>query len=217
MCTSISVTNPVLYRSVIRLMLGLMPGRIIANSKAVANALIGGSGRRLAKTRIVENSVNSGIEPVDRRDRDRDRPVVVGVVGRLSPRKGIAEAIAAARILADQDLRFEMRFAGDAPPGQPDGLRAYVELAEDAGIGDLVTFAGQVDDVNHFLGECDILLLPSQRPEPFGLVVIEAMASGLPVVATLNSGGKRPIFFGTTRPASILAGIRRRWREHCVA
>ncbi|MEZ4523586.1 MAG: glycosyltransferase [Thermomicrobiales bacterium] len=119
--------EPAPFRLLIRLMLGLFPGRIIANSRPVARALIGGSRRLLGRTRVVENSVDPGIEPVDRTGRESG-PVVIGVVGRLSPRKGIAEAIEAAGLLARRSASFEMRFIGDVPPGRNDLWDDYRQL-----------------------------------------------------------------------------------------
>ena len=51
-----------------------------------------------------------------------------------------------------------------------------------------VILLGQVDDMMSFYKGLDIFILPSIQPEPFGLVVIEAMNNKLPVVAT-NHGG----------------------------
>ncbi|CAN5575575.1 glycosyltransferase family 4 protein [soil metagenome] len=208
--------EPRSYRTLIRLMLTVFPGRIIANSRSVARALIGGSSRRLARTRIVENSVDPAIQPVDRSGRGGDAPVVIGVVGRLSPRKGTAEAIEAAALLASRSVSFEMRFVGDVTPGQDELRRQYQKLVESLELGDYVSFSGQVENVRRQLESFDILLLPSQRPEPFGLVVIEAMAAALPVVATLNGGGSDDILdHGRTgvycgrEPAAIAGALER--------
>lgn len=185
--------EPRLYKMLIRLMLTLFPGRIVANSRSVARALIGSSQIRLRRTRVIENSVDPEIEPVARPASTANSPVVIGVVGRLAPRKGTAEAIEAAALLARRGKRFEMRFAGDVPPGRDDLMASYRRQVEALGLGAHVTFLGQVDHVPSQLAQFDLLLLPSQRPEPFGLVVIEGMAAGLPVVATLNGGGSDEI------------------------
>lgn len=51
-----------------------------------------------------------------------------------------------------------------------------------------VTIAGEVDDIGTYLDRTDVLVLPSDRPEPFGLVIIEAFARGVPVIATRAGG-----------------------------
>jgi glycosyltransferase involved in cell wall biosynthesis len=213
------------YASLIRLMLSCFPGRIVANSRSVARALIGASQDRLRRTRVIENSVDPKIRPARRPKPTTERPVI-GVVGRLAPRKGTAEAIEAAEMLARDGMLFEMRFVGATPPGQETLMSAYRNQVERLGVGDRVNFAGQVADIRPQLAEFDILLLPSQRPEPFGLVVIEGMAAGLPVVATLNGGGSDEILdHGVTGiycgrdPASMASALAKllespdRWRE----
>lgn len=206
--------EPRLYKMLIRLMLTLFPGRIVANSRSVARALIGASQVRLRRTRVIENSVDPEIKPVERPIRAPEEPIVIGVVGRLSPRKGTVEAIEAAGLLAGRGKRFEMRFAGDVPLGRDDLMASYREQIEAQHLESYVTFLGQIDDVHSQLAQFDVLLLPSQRPEPFGLVVIEGMAAGLPVVATLNGGGSDEILdHGVTgiycgcEPASMAAAL----------
>jgi glycosyltransferase involved in cell wall biosynthesis len=181
------------YRLLIRLILLVFPGLIVANSRSVAQALIGGGGRLLARTRVVENSVNPESVPTCQPARGRTGRPVIGVVGRLAPRKGTAEALHAAALLARRGETFEMRFIGGPPPGQEELARDYHELAARLGVERYVVFAGEVDSVASEYAAFDVLLLPSQRPEPFGLVVIEGMAAGLPVVATLNGGGSDEI------------------------
>ena len=77
---------------------------------------------------------------------------------------------------------FRLEIGGDGP--ERDSLEA---LAARLGIGDRVTFCGWVDDVAAFLADADLFVLPS-RIEPFGIVVLEAMACGVPIVATRVSG-----------------------------
>jgi UDP-glucose:(heptosyl)LPS alpha-1,3-glucosyltransferase len=63
----------------------------------------------------------------------------------------------------------------------------YLKMAEDLGIRDRVVFAGVTDEVEaHYLAS-DVFVMPS-RMDTFGLVVLEAMAAGLPVVISANVG-----------------------------
>lgn len=70
--------------------------------------------------------------------------------------------------------------------------QAYLEelkaLANDLGIADRVRFTGQRRDIGRVLQAADIFCQPNAGPEPFGIVFIEAMASGLPVVTTALGG-----------------------------
>ena len=108
-----------------------------------------------------------GIEPGD---------TVVTTVASLKPLKCIGNLLAAAQRIGRDDVKFVL--AGDGPS------RAQLEaLAADLGVAERVTFLGIRDDVDEVLRASDILVLPS-RTEAFPNVVLEAMATGLPVVTT---------------------------------
>jgi N-acetyl-alpha-D-glucosaminyl L-malate synthase BshA len=81
-----------------------------------------------------------------------------------------------AQVVEKLDARLVM--VGDGPDA---GL--VRQLAEDLGVIDRVRFTGVLDGVAHLLRAANLLLLPSQT-ESFGLVALEAMASGVPVVAS---------------------------------
>ncbi len=98
-------------------------------------------------------------------------------LGRISPEKGPDRAIEIARrvgmplkIAAKVDKVDEQYFASRIEP-----------LLHDP----LIEFIGEIDEVqkDRFLGEAAVVLFPVDWPEPFGLVMIEAMACGTPVVA----------------------------------
>jgi glycosyltransferase involved in cell wall biosynthesis len=69
-------------------------------------------------------------------------------------------------------------------------LARLKSLAEARGIADRVRFLGQRNDVADLLAAADIFCQPNEGPEPFGIVFIEALAAGLPVVATAMGGAK---------------------------
>ena len=116
------------------------------------------------------------------------RSPLVGIIGRLERWKGQKTFLRSARLVADR--RPDVRFAvvGGALKGSegsyPDDLR---ELAADLGIADRVHFAGHQDDPYPWFDALDVVVHASAG-EPFGLVVVEAMALGKPVVATMPGG-----------------------------
>ena len=79
-----------------------------------------------------------------------------------------------------------------------DGDRAiqYQELARDLGIASRVHFLGSMEHraLAHVYATADILVLPSQLQESFGLVLIEAMACGKPVVASDLPGVRSVVY-----------------------
>lgn len=182
-----------------RLVLGLIARRanaIVANSAYVARQFDGLPLRQ--PVRVVHNPVDldrfdPGAADGVRVRAELDLPsgaVVLAVVAQLTPWKGQDDAI---RVLAG--LRAEGRdavllLAGSAKfaaAGAQFDNRAYErrlhDLAAELGVADRVRFAGERSDVPDLLAATDLLLLPSWR-EAFGRIAVEAMALGVPVVAT---------------------------------
>ncbi|MBW5440797.1 glycosyltransferase family 4 protein [Bradyrhizobium canariense] len=98
-------------------------------------------------------------------------------LGRLTPDKGPDDAIRIARAAG-----MRLRIAAKVPRGERGYFRKHLEPEIDRANVDLV---GEVDERGKqpFLSEAAALLFPIRWPEPFGLVMIEAMACGTPVIA----------------------------------
>jgi len=98
-------------------------------------------------------------------------------LGRISPEKGPERAIAIAKRLGRR-----LKIAAKVDAADREYFHAVVEPLLDH---PLVEFVGEIGDAEKsaFLGGADALLFPIAWPEPFGLVMIEAMACGTPVVA----------------------------------
>lgn len=115
------------------------------------------------------------------------RPVV-GIVGRLQEWKGQNVFLRAAAQVAARHSEATFAVVGGAVLGwegdYPERLR---RLASELGIADRVHFAGHQDDVYPWFDACDIVVHASFG-EPFGLVLVEAMALGKPLVATAAGG-----------------------------
>lgn len=104
--------------------------------------------------------------------------------GRIDPRKGIATAVEA---LAALPAEAELQIVGDGEPREVERLRA---LAARHGLERRVLFRGAVtpDDMPQAYAASDAVLFPVEWEEPWGLVPLEAMAVGRPVVATGTGG-----------------------------
>ncbi len=143
--------------------------------------------------------IPNGVEPTEFLGIPRPQPLRASVtalfVGRLAPRqKGLEPLVEAlARVPRDLDLRLRL-------VGEDWGGAALVdELARRLGIRDRVTITGPLPR-QALLAEyanADLLVLPS-RFEPFGIVLLEAMASGLPVVACRVGGIPEVVADGET-------------------
>jgi D-inositol-3-phosphate glycosyltransferase len=109
-------------------------------------------------------------------------------VGRLVPRKGAAVSIAALPRLPDAVLLI----VGGPPPAEVDQdpeVRRLTALARRAGVADRIVFTGGLrpEQVPALLRAADLVLCPADY-EPFGIVPLEAMSCGTPVVATAVGG-----------------------------
>ena len=112
--------------------------------------------------------------------------IVVGTVGRLQPVKDQATLIRACAQLAHSDAAIKAKLrlviVGDGP------LRnALTRLVDDLDIGGITWFAGDRQDVSQVLRWFDVFVLPSLA-EGISNTILEAMASGLPIVATQVGG-----------------------------
>lgn len=115
------------------------------------------------------------------------RPVV-GIVGRLQEWKGQEVFLRAAAQVAARHPQAAFAVVGGAVLGwEGDYPQQLRRLADELGIADRVYFAGHQDDVYPWFDACDVVVHASFG-EPFGLVLVEAMALGKALVATAAGG-----------------------------
>lgn len=108
-------------------------------------------------------------------------PVII-TVARLASVKGLQYAVAAAAALKQQQLPFTWLFVGQG--AESANLQAQ---AQSLGLGDTVRWLGFQTDIPGLLAAADLFVLPSLQ-EALGLVLLEAMAAGLPVIASRVGG-----------------------------
>lgn len=102
--------------------------------------------------------------------------------GRMVSKKGFDVLLRALRLLTDQGVDAELLLGGDGPQ-----CSELLGLVTELGLEGRVSFIGWVRDVPALLQRADVFVLPS-LDEPFGIVVLEAMALDTPIVATRSQG-----------------------------
>jgi glycosyltransferase involved in cell wall biosynthesis len=116
---------------------------------------------------------------------------LVGFVGRLDPWKGADIFVRCAAQVAPAFPDAHFLVCGGSLDGYESYARKVKRLATVSGFGNRIHFTGwdyRLTDIPEVMAALDVLVHTSVAPEPFGLVIVEAMASGKPVVAA-NAGG----------------------------
>lgn len=108
-------------------------------------------------------------------------------VGRLEPRKGIMDLLRAFKILVEKNLQVYLTVVGWGPSG----YRAEL-FVRHHNLGDRANFAHRVSDerLPSYYAAADICCFPAVGGESFGIVLLEAMAMGKPLVVYANAGYK---------------------------
>jgi glycosyltransferase involved in cell wall biosynthesis len=142
----------------------------------------------LRRPRRVEIAVPlCGVDAADPPQPPRPAPALrVLSLSRIAMWKGIDLVLDAAITLARTGTAVELTLAGAVAPDAVNYDRAL--RARELPPGLQVRFTGHVDDVEALLASHDVLVVASRHPEPFGQVVIQALAWGLSVVASRQGG-----------------------------
>lgn len=157
----------------------LLPSAAIANSKATAATLPAG-----LHTDVIASAVQPGM--ASDRNGHAGR---IAIVGRIAPWKGQDVFLRAfASAFPDGDETAVLVGAPLFGAGEEAYERSLHTLAAELGLGDRVEFRGFREDVAAELRSTDVLVHASVLPEPFGQVIVEGMAAGVPVVAARAGG-----------------------------
>jgi len=165
--------------------------RVFCVCEAVARAVRRDEGIPDEKLRVLLNGI--GVDGVGPRVAARGGPVRFGIVAAINrTEKGHREFVEAAAIAARAMPAVEFHLVGDGP------LRPGIEArVRELGIADKTTFHGERRDVLEFLDTVDVLAVPSYT-EGISNAALEAMAKGLPVIATGVDGNLETVADGET-------------------
>ena len=179
------------------------------------------------KVRVIHCGVDTRVfTPPDERPHPSERPAIAGLsilsIGTLYEVKGHAYLIEACRRLREQGLDFTCHLVGDGPLRE-----TLVEQVSRAGLEEQVCFHGQLprQEIVRMLQLADVLAVPSiptreGRREGIPVVLMEAMASGVPVVASRISGipelvedGVSGLLVEPRQPEALAAALSSLYRD----
>lgn len=182
----------------------LRASKVIVPSQAAADAFVAEGGR----PDLVEVVANGLDMPPDMRSPTELRSLLglprgplAGVFSRLAAWKGQHVMLQALAHVPD----IHCIIAGDAMFGEHAYASRLRAIADELKIADRVHFLGYRNDVASLMRSVDVMVHPSVDPEPFGRTLVEAMLSGVPVIAT-NAGAAPDILDGGKAGALIPPG-----------
>lgn len=114
--------------------------------------------------------------------------ILIGMIGRVNIFKGQDYFLEIAALLKDRYKKIHFILVGDAYQGYEYLYDTINDIIADKKLGSWVTDLGYQEDIPNIMNSLDILVLPSQYPDSFPTVILEAMAAGIPVVATKQGG-----------------------------
>jgi glycosyltransferase involved in cell wall biosynthesis len=171
--------------------------RIITNSAATAARF---SDRLQSKVSVVHNGIDLEwfSEPVDTPSTKHDDPTwkIILVVARVSRWKRHDVALSAFESTAGDDPMVHLVCIGAMDPTEPEWWSLLQEKTKGSAFKERIHWIGETKDMRPWYHRATLLWLPSEN-EPFGRVLVEAMASGLPVIATRGGGVPEIVRDGT--------------------
>lgn len=172
--------------------LAMAHAHIVASCRFVAAPLAPYAGDR--EVRIVYN----GVPPMPPSSRHHDRADFrIGIIGRVSPEKGQADFLCAARLLHGRAPHCRFVICG-APLFRDPAAMRYSARIETLAVDLPVEFTGWKENVYDVLATLDLLVVPSAPIDATPRVILEAFASGAPVVAYASGGIPEIVEHGVT-------------------
>jgi glycosyltransferase involved in cell wall biosynthesis len=201
------IQNPPIFSKLLHTIITLFSTKVIAISNAVkenilANSLI----KRDNKISVITDGIdcrNATPKPNSKKNllqysKISNDELIVGMVGRIHYRKGQDVFIKAAKIVIDKNIKAKFFIIGDTFKGYENLLVELKSMVRNYGLENKLFFTGFIEDKNIIYNAFDIFVQAATLPEAFGLVILEAMAHSLPVIAPDCWGPREIIIDGIT-------------------
>jgi glycosyltransferase involved in cell wall biosynthesis len=166
-------------------------GRIVFVSESLRRFFLVLGGLNPGRTQVIYNGIDTEqfAPRPDRSFRDelgmRPDEVLIGAVGNVRASKDYPNFLRAAALLRRRDPRYRFVIVGDSRPSPL--MSEVLALRAELGLESAVTFTGFREDVDRVMAALDVFVVSSSA-EGFSLTTVQAMAAGLPVVATRCGG-----------------------------
>ncbi len=200
------IEHPWVAARIFPLLLQFFADHVVCNSQATYQWLAGAQAGLKKKMSVIWNGVHAPgradedrIEELRRKFRPGGSRLAVGLVGRINRWKGHGLLLDAVDILHGKGVRdFSVVFIGSPPPGQENFELELRHRIARSPMRDHILVQGFSSDIWPAYAALNIACVPSTEPEPFGLVAVEAMAMGKPVVAARFGGLTEIVVDGVT-------------------
>jgi glycosyltransferase involved in cell wall biosynthesis len=176
--------------------------KVVYDSIATMNFWIKGNNSLEAKSEAVWNGIETNNIPTfseteikEVREKfflSNDDEIIIALVGRINSWKGQQLLLNAFNILSETNKNIKLVYLGSAPPNQEIFEIDLKNKIKEFNLEERVIIIPFQNEITKFWNAIDIAVVPSTEPEPFGMVVIEAMLAKKPVVAS-NHGGPTEI------------------------
>jgi lipopolysaccharide heptosyltransferase II len=161
---------------------------VIVISNVIARHMIDDFGVPFERIRLIPRSVDLEKFKFISPEKKRKKEFNVGIIGRITPIKGHLHFIKAMAKVARVNPDLKIWIVGDATPSKEAYKEELQVLTKRLGLEHCTEFLGIQRDIPEILSHLDVLVLATVTHEAFGRVIIEAQASGVPVVATRVGG-----------------------------
>jgi glycosyltransferase involved in cell wall biosynthesis len=199
------VLEPNSVRKALHFLIPRLSTRVVTVSRAVRDHMLKDAPQFASRFEFILGGID--LEPFlggtgRKRVRDEwgisDDEVLVGMAGRVTRWKGQSVFAETAKLVLAKHVNVKFAAVGGVFDTDVFHMEQFKEQVRDLGMESRFIIQDFRADMPGVFAAFDIFVLPSTLPEPFGLVVIEAMASGKPVVATAPGGPSETVVDGVT-------------------
>ncbi len=199
------VLEPALVRNALHFVIPRMATKVVTVSRAVRDHMLKDALQFASRFEFILGSIDvqpflnaEGRAHVRKEWGVSDDELLVGMASRVTRWKGQSVFAEMAKLVLQRHPKVRFAAVGGVFDTETIYMDSFKEQVRTLGIDDKFIIQDFRDDMPNVFAAFDIFVLPSTLPEPFGLVVIEAMASGKPVVATAPGGPSETVLEGET-------------------